>query len=172
MADEKVSTLVTVLHVRPDKIPQQGRELSSKQRKLCLESPTIRSDSSWNGRPELQRKERDRQGWEDCHWLLDLGSTVPALFTSAHAKLSARRKSVRHTHTHTHQSPGCPAPTIQWFDRVDQPDYSISCFCLTRNNVASLSTNRFYLLTHHSLDVDYVPMCWEYQRKGTVEKKT
>uniref|UniRef100_A0A8C0AFE4 Fatty acid-binding protein, liver n=1 Tax=Bos mutus grunniens TaxID=30521 RepID=A0A8C0AFE4_BOSMU len=69
-------------------------------------------------------------------------------------------------HTHTHQSPGCPAPTIQWFDRVDQPDYSISCFCLTRNNVASLSTNRFYLLTHHSLDVDYVPVCWEYQRKG------
>lgn len=101
MADEKVSTLVTVLHVGPDKIPQQGRELSSKQRKLCLESPTIRSDSSWNGRPELQRKERDRQGWEDCHWLLDLRSTVPALFTSANAKLSARRKSVRHTHTHT-----------------------------------------------------------------------
>ena len=77
-----------------------------------------------------------------------------------------------HTHTHTHQSPGCPAPTIQWFDRVDQPDYSISHFCLTRNNVASLSADRFYLLTHHSLDVDYVPVSWEYQRKDTVEKKT
>ena len=102
LADEKVSTLVTVLHVGPDKIPQRGRELSSKQRKLCLDSPTIHSDSSWNGRPGLQRKERDRQGWEDCHWLLDLGSTVPALFTSAHAQLSARCKSVRYTHTHTH----------------------------------------------------------------------
>ena len=52
------------------------------------------------------------------HWLLDLGSTVPALFTSTHAKLSARHQSVRYTHIHTHTHTHTHTP-ISWLPRTN-----------------------------------------------------
>ena len=117
MTDEKVTTLVTVLQVGPDRIPQQWRELSSKQRELCLESPTIHSDSSWNGRPGLQRRERDQHKWEAVTGSWTWGPQYqpyshPLMLNFQPDTNLLDTHTYIHTHTHTHTP-------ISWLPRAN-----------------------------------------------------
>ena len=50
--------MVIVLQVGTDRISRQGKQLSRKQRELCLES-AIYSGIGWNGRAGRQRKEKE-----------------------------------------------------------------------------------------------------------------